>query len=221
MNVKNKNNKLIILGAGGNAVSVHNVACSAGYEVCYFIDKDKRKKNFLNVPILEQMEEIKNIEDYDYALSFGSNFLRERVFNDIISKYRSIKFPKLIHKTAVISLGASIAEGCIIMPNVVVGPKTKVGKFCILNTNSCLEHDNKMLDFSSIGPRVVTGGNVTIGNRSYIAIGAVVKNNTSIDNDSIIGSNSYLNKRVGGNSIYYGSPAKFIRTRSKEENYIY
>ncbi|PPR78480.1 MAG: UDP-N-acetylbacillosamine N-acetyltransferase [Alphaproteobacteria bacterium MarineAlpha2_Bin1] len=221
MNVKDKNKKLIIFGAGGNAISVYNVAFSAGYQISYFIDKEKKEKNFLDIPILGELEEIKNFDEYEFALSFGSNFLRERVFNDIKSKYKFLKFPTLIHRTVVLSLGAKIGKGCIIMPNVVVGPNTTVGKFCILNTNSCLEHDNNMSDFSSVGPRVVTGGNVIIGSRSYIAIGAVIKNNTSIDNDSIIGSNSYLNKKVENNAIYYGSPAKFIRNRTKEENYIY
>ena len=217
----NKQRKLIIFGAGGNAVSVHNVACSAGYQTCYFIDKNKSKNYFLDVPVLKKLEEVNKLEDYDYAISFGSNFIREKVFQDINAEYKFLNFPILIHKTAVISVGVNIAKGCIIMPNAVVGPKTKIGKFCILNTNSCLEHDNNMLEFSSIGPRAVTGGNVIIGKRSYIAIGAVIKNNTSIDADSVIGANSYLNKKVESNSIYYGSPAQFIRTRSKEDSYIF
>ena len=76
MNLDNKYKKLIIFGAGGNAVSVYNVACSAGYKTCYFIDKYKRDKNFLDIPILRELEEINNFEDYNFALSFGSNFQR-------------------------------------------------------------------------------------------------------------------------------------------------
>jgi UDP-3-O-[3-hydroxymyristoyl] glucosamine N-acyltransferase len=62
------------------------------------------------------------------------------------------------------------------MPNAVIGPNSKVGKFCIINTNASIDHDCLMQDYSSLAPRVVTGGDVVIGKRTSISIGATIRN---------------------------------------------
>ena len=83
-----------------------------------------------------------------------------------------------------------------------------------------IEHDNIFKDFSSAGPRVVTGGNVIIGEHSYIGIGAIIKEKIEIQEDTIIGANSYVNKNCAKNLIFYGSPARKIKKRLFNENYF-
>ena len=83
-----------------------------------------------------------------------------------------------------------------------------------------IEHDNIFEDFSSTGPRVVTGGNVIIGKHSYVGMGAVIKEKIKIKEDTIIGSNSYVNKNCDKNLIFYGSPARKVKKRMFNENYF-
>lgn len=50
-----------------------------------------------------------------------------------------------------------------------------------------------------------------IGNNVWIGANAVILHGVTIGDNSIIGANSVVNKNVKPNSVYAGSPAKFIK----------
>ena len=207
-----KINKLIIIGAGGHAVSVANVALSAGYEIAYFLDIKKNSSSLLGFSVIDDISKLSNISHYDFSIALGDNHERSRIYKEFSNNYSNIRFPSLIHKTAVVSHFTSIGIGTIVMPNAIIGPNSIVGDFCILNTKSSIDHDCAMLDYSSLGPNAVTGGTVRIGYHSSISIGAIVKDNINIGDDSILGANSFLNKNLPNNSLAYGTPAKIIKS---------
>ena len=64
------------------------------------------------------------------------------------------------------------------------------------------------------------GGNVCVGERSAICIGASVKHGLDIGDDAVVGGGSYVAKDVQGSSIYYGVPAKFIKQRTSSDKYL-
>ena len=82
------------------------------------------------------------------------------------------------------------------MSGVTINTQTKIGKHCIINTSSSIDHNNNFKNFSSCGPGVITGGNVNVGENSYIGIGATIKNGIKIGKNTIIGGNSYVNKKA-------------------------
>ena len=146
--------------------------------------------------------------------------MRERIYNELIAKYPSLHFPTLIHQSATVCLFSSIGYGTVVMPNAVIGPNTKVGKFCLINTQASIDHDCVMLDYSSLAPSSITGGTVQIGIRSAVSIGATIKHGLKIGNDSVVGANSYLNKDLPNNQVAYGTPAKQVRTRNIGDSYL-
>jgi acetyltransferase EpsM len=89
-----------------------------------------------------------------------------------------------------------------------------------LNTSCSIDHDNYLKNFSSAGPGAVTGGNVVVGEQSHLGLGCVVKDQINISKNTIIGSASLVNKNCEKNSIYFGTPAKKIRLRLSNENYL-
>ncbi len=56
--------------------------------------------------------------------------------------------------------------------------------------------------------------------KSYIGLGSKIKNNILIENSVIIGSSSNVIKNCNKESIYFGNPAKKIRKKRKNENYL-
>ena len=100
------------------------------------------------------------------------------------------------------------------------GSNSNVGACCIVNTKSSIDHDCVMNDFSSVGPGVVCGGNVTVGKRSAVSIGTVVKHNLDIGDDVVVGANSYVNKNIESGVVAYGSPSKNVRERKKGDAYL-
>ncbi len=211
---------LVIFGSGGHAVSVANVALSAGYEIKYFVDKDKRDLNLLGYSIVGDIDNYEDAESFSFAIAVGDNALREKIHKELMSKNLNLNFPSLIHSTAVVSSFCEIADGTVVMPKAVIGPNSKVGKFCLINTQASIDHDCEMLDYSSLAPASVTGGSVKIGFRSVISIGAVIKHGLRIGDDSVVGANSYLNKDLPSNQIAYGTPAKYVRARVVGDPYL-
>ena len=218
-NTENCSN-LIIIGAGGHATSIANVATAAGFKIAGFVDPHKSGQLHINIPVLRDMNELDDIRKYDYAIAVGDNSNRERLRRELVERYDHLKFPPIIHSSAIVSDHATIGDGTVVMPNAVVGPNTNVGEFCILNTMSSIDHDCVICDFASLAPGVVTGGNVRIGMRSAVSIGAVIKHGIKIGEDSVVGANSFVNKEISSNVVVYGNPAKVIRKRKIGDPYL-
>ena len=153
-------------------------------------------------------------------IKIGDNEIRHRVANEYKNKLSDAKFPSLIHNSSVIGIATKISDGTVIMPQTNIGPNSSIGNFCIVNSGSSIDHDCKLGDFSSIAPGVFTGGNVTIGVRSAISIGTIVKQGISIGEDVVIGAKSYVDKDLDDCIIAYGIPCVKIRSRNRGESYL-
>lgn len=217
---KSKHKPLVIIGSSGHAISVANVAISAGYVIKNFVDASKYGSTQLGIEIISDLNSIPNPKDYCYAIAIGDNWTRYQVYNQLKHKYGELVYPILIHSSATISVFANIGQGTIIMPQAVVGPRTSIGDFCILNTHSSIDHDCLMQNYCSLAPSATTGGNVYIGELSAVLIGAKISHKLNIGNNCIIGANSYLNKNTSNNQVFYGTPAKLIRTRESSDPYL-
>ncbi len=220
LKIDQDNFSLVIIGAGGHAVSVANVALSMGYKIKYFIDKNKVNKELLGIEIIDDLSELEQDNLTNLAIAVGDNYAREKIYNNITNRYKNINFPVLIHQSACISFFTKIGVGTVVMPNAVVGPNSNIGKLCIINTQASIDHDCTLLDFSSMAPASVTGGAVEIGARTSVSINATIKNGLKIGNDCVVGANSYLNKNISSNQVVYGSPAKFVRYRENDDPYL-
>ncbi len=212
--------RLVILGAGGHGVSAYNVALSAGFDVTQFVDPRLRGEKLLGIEIVGDLSEITGAGNLQVFIALGDNDSRFCIHSDLSTQYPAVSFPRLIHASAVISSFASIGEGAIVMPGSVVGPNTAIGRFCILNTRSAIDHDGVMGDCSSLAPGVTLGGKVRIGLRSAISIGAVIKDDITIGDDCVVGASSYVNANLPGNCVAYGTPAKVVRSRSRADPYL-
>lgn len=211
---------LVVIGAGGHAVSVSNVAHSAGFEIKYYVDRKWDGRILPGGNILDDIDSISNIDQYDFCIAIGDNAVREQVHSNLLNRYSTLTFPALIHSSAIIADSVAVGDGTIVMPGVIVGPNTMIGKFCILNSGSSIDHECTMQDYSSLAPGAITGGSVSIGARSAISIGAVVKHGLTIGNDCVLGAHSYLNRDLRHNQLAYGSPARIVRSRDVGDPYL-
>ena len=211
---------LVIFGAGGHAVSVASVAMSAGFHIECFIDETRGGQQLLGARIVSHITDLVDTSVYFYSVAIGDNSVRQKVSENAMSQLRGCEFPPLVHKSAIVASFASVGRGTVIMPNSVVGANTRIGRFCVINSSSSVDHDSYMADYSSIAPGVVTGGRVRIGCRSAVSIGAVIKQGVNIGSDCVVGANSYLNGDLVDNKVAYGSPARVVRSRMIGDDYL-
>jgi len=193
--------KLVIIGAGGHAVSVANVAICAGFEIISFVDSNKAGSKLLNREIIGNINSLLDPFEFEFSIGIGDNYSRSKVFYELIHHFPGMNFPALIHPSAIVSNFSTLDMGVTLMPLSLVGPNVRIGKFCILNSHSSIDHDSSMAEFA-------------------LSIGAIVKHGVQIGRDSVLGANSYLNEDLGERLVAYGSPAKAFKKRNPQDPYL-
>lgn len=199
-----KKNSLIIIGAGGHGKVIADIAIKLGYTDIKFVD-DNLTGFCMDFPIVGKTCDITalNKENTDFVIGVGNNGVRKK-----ISESYNVNWVTLIHPSAQISINVDIGVGSVIMALAVVNANTTIGKHCIINSCSVVEHDNIIEDFVHISPKAALGGAVHVGKGSHVGIGSTVKNGVSICDSCIIGAGAVLVKNADVSGIYIGVPAK-------------
>lgn len=217
---------VVIVGSSGHAsVIVDIINVEGKYNIVGFID-DFRKvgDTTLEIPVLGSSKDLPNlIKKYTLngiIIAIGDNFIRKKVTSEIKIISPNLNFINCIHPSAIISKNVVIREGTVVMAGSIINPSVIIGAFCILNTNSSIDHDSEMLDFSSLAPNVSTGGGCSIGELSSIGIGSTLKHGIKIGNNTVIGAGSLVLKDIENNVVSYGVPTKIIRTRKVNDRYL-
>ena len=214
------NESLFVIGAGGHAKSIAEVAIAAGFTIEAFISPSAEGSEFMGVRVLGGLPEDISVRTESISIGIGANYLREKVLLELQRSCQPSRFPTLIHPSAIIASTAQIEMGTTIHQNSVVGPSTRIGKFCTVNTSATIDHDCVMHDFSSVGPGAHTGGGVTIGKRAHISIGAIAIHGIDIGNDSILGAGSCATESIPELTISVGTPARALKQRSINDPYL-
>ena len=220
--------KIIIFGTGDHArVVFSEIIRLKNFKILGFTDellnKGKvvevyKKKEYKNLGGLNSVEKYKKIYG---IIAVGDNYLRKKILKDAeFSLKKNIKWATIVSKNSILNGNVTVGEGTVIISNSVINTGTKIGKHCLINTSSSIDHDNDFNNFSSTGPGVTTGGNVKVGGTSHLSIGCTIKNDITIKSNTIVGGNSFVNKDCDENSVYYGVPAKKIRSRNENEKYL-
>lgn len=208
---------LIVIGAGGHAGSVADAARSAGFTIVGFFDGSTDRTTSGREP-LDSLDGI-DLEATAFALGIGANYSREDACAAIKNSYPGARFPVIVHSSAWVSPSANLAEGAVVMSMASVGPGCSVGLGSLVNTGSSLDHDSEMGSFASLGPGARTGGNVTIGERTVIGLNAGILQGISVGSDTVIGARSLVNKGMPDSVVAYGTPAKVVRQRQRNDRY--
>jgi sugar O-acyltransferase (sialic acid O-acetyltransferase NeuD family) len=217
---------IVIVGSSGHAKVIIDIVEHEGrYKIAGLLDRFRSiGEQTLGYEVLGQEEDlpqlIKRRSLAGVIVAIGDNFIRAKVAMRIAEIYPALHFVHTIHPRASIAREVFIGEGTVIMAGVSVNPSCSIGRHCILNTNSSLDHDSVMEEFSSLGPGATTGGNCRIGAYSAVSIGATLIHNVRIGEHTIIGAGSAVLKNLESFTVAYGTPAKVIRERKKGDTYL-
>lgn len=197
-------NRLIIIGAGGQGKVIADIAMKMGYTDICFVD-DHAEGTRLGFPIIGSSADLKQLDDgrTDFVIGIGNNAVRKKA-----AEGHNIPWATLIHPSAQIAADVSIGPGTVIMAGAVVNVSASVGKHCIINTGAIVEHDNVIEDYVHLSPGAVLGGTVRIGELTHVAIGATVRNNIDICRDCTIGAGAVVVKNIERSGVYIGVPAR-------------
>lgn len=218
--------KIILFGASDHCkYTIDIIEKEAKYEIYGILDKKLNKKElFYDYPVLGYLEELKqlaNLLDIKKGIvAIGDNFIRAKLVNEILEFVPDFEFVNAIHPSVIVGKNTKIGKGCVFMAGVIINNDCLVGNHIFLATNSSLDHDSTILDYSSFSPGVTTGGRVIIGECTAVGIGATILHYKTIGSNCVVGASSLVNKDIENNSLVYGIPAKVVRKRESGEKYL-
>lgn len=199
----------VIIGASGHGKVVADIIQKSGDKVFEFLDDNPKLVGlFEGFSVLGNVDTYKkylNNLDIKFIVAIGNATIREK----IVQKMEEVNWYTAIHPSAIVSIiDVKINKGTVVMANAVINPGTRIGRHCIINTASVVEHDNRIEDFVHVSVGAKLAGNVHLGKRTWVGIGATVSNNLTICSDCIIGAGGVVVKNIDKPGIYIGVPVK-------------
>ena len=187
---------IILIGGGGHCVSVIDVIENDNkFNILGILDSNIKENNVLGYKILggdNLIPELVNENTY-FLITVGqikSYSTRKKIAKILIEN--KAKFATIISTLAYVSKHATIGEGSIIMNGAVVNAKSTIGKNCIINTKSNVEHGVSIGDFCHLSTCAVINGDSVIGNGTFIGSNATISNGVLIEEKSIISAGKFI-----------------------------
>ncbi|MDO5510452.1 MAG: acetyltransferase [Weeksellaceae bacterium] len=218
--------KIIVFGTsdqGKHAIDIihsHNK-----FEIVGFLDqKHADFKDFEGYPVLGYLEHIPQIlqkhpDLHGFVVAIGDNFFRAKVYNEVLAKCQLTPIIA-IHASATVSETTQIGQGTMITAGAIVNNHCTIGNNVFLGTKTSVDHDCVIEDHSSLLPGVTTGGRVIIGEMCAIGLGTNIIHGRKIGKNTVIGAGSTVIKDLPEGIVAYGSPAKEVRKREKNDKYL-
>jgi sugar O-acyltransferase (sialic acid O-acetyltransferase NeuD family) len=189
---------IVLIGGGGHCISVIDVIENENkFSILGVLDSNINENNILGYQILggdNLIPELVNQNTY-FLITVGQikNYSIRKNIAKILTE-NNAKLATVISPLAYVSKYAAIGEGSIIMNGAVVNAKSTIGKNCIINTKSNVEHGVSIGDFCHISTCAVVNGDSSIGMGTFIGSNSTISNGIIIKENSIISAGKFIGK---------------------------
>jgi sugar O-acyltransferase (sialic acid O-acetyltransferase NeuD family) len=202
---------LVILGCGGHARSVADVALAAGYCRLLFIDDNAQlAEDMLGHPVQRELPRVLP-GGWEWIAAAGDNRLRQHQIATVEqSAWPSNSLATLISPTATIGAGAGIGAGSFIGHHAHVGPLAQLGTGVIVNTGALVEHDCVIGDYAHVSVNATVAGRSRVGSRCFICASSTVIDGISIGDDITLGAGAVAIVSLATSATYIGIPARML-----------
>lgn len=205
----NKPVQLLVVGAGGHARVIIDVARAAGFEPIVALDPYSVGTFCNGVEVIGGDELAPGLITKgvrDAVVAIGDNRLRLKIGERLCEI--GFTLPLLAHPSAILSPSALIGDGTVIMPLAVVNASATIGRMAVINTGAVIEHDCDIGDGAHVAPGCQLGGTVSVGSGALIGIGSVVRPEARIGDFAVIGAGSTVIRDIAGHGVATGCPAR-------------
>ena len=200
---------MYLYGASGHGKVIAEIAEENNLLIEAFIDQNILRKDLLGYKVIHKIPQA----NAEIVISIGNNFTRK----SIATSNPTLRFISLIHPKSIISKRSTVDVGTVVMGGVTINPETKIGKHCIINTNSSIDHDCIIEDFVHVSPNVALAGDVRIGEGTHIGIGANIIQGIKIGKWCTIGAGSVIIRDVPDGATVVGNPGRIIKITEMQD----
>ena len=203
---------LLILGAGGHGKVVADCALACGWEdVAFLDDRYPQLSSIGHWPVIGKIDftAIDKTQYKHLALGVGNNKLRLKWLKQGVEL--GFVFPALLHPSAVVSPFASVGDGSVVFAKAVINVDAQIGRAVIINTASVVEHDCVVADACHISPTACMAGEVSLGEYSWLGMGANIIQCITVGSGVIIGAGAVVVANIADDQTVVGIPAKPLK----------
>lgn len=119
----------------------------------------------------------------------------------------------LVDPTAIVAHSAIVGDGGFVNAGCIIGGAAVLDRHVVVNRGASIGHHGTVGAFASIGPGVVTCGEVEIGAGAMIGAGAVLLAKVHIGAGAIVGAGSVVVHDVPSGATVVGNPARITAPR--------
>jgi UDP-perosamine 4-acetyltransferase len=179
--------RLLVLGAGGHARAVADLAVACGRRIAGFLGARGAPETADVVGSDDDLARLFGERRFDEAIvGVGNTALARRA--ELFARLRElgVSTPTLVHPSAVVSPSATVGPGSVLFPLVVVGADVSVGENAVIYSKSVVEHGCRIGDHAFLAPGVILCGDVCVESGAFIGAGAVVVPGVVIGKEAVV-----------------------------------
>jgi acetyltransferase EpsM len=202
-----------IIGTGGHARVVHELALACGGVVEAFVDpvgdahaQDRPGGLPVGLPVERGFGALG--PGRLYTVGIGDNALRRE--SDAQAAATGAEAATLAHPRAHVEVSVELGRGSQVCIGAVVCAGASVGRGVIINSGAIVEHECAIGDFAHVCPGAALAGRVTVGAGAMIGLGARVIQGVTIGAGAIVGAGAVVLEDVPAGARVAGVPARAI-----------
>lgn len=209
----------ILWGSSGHAKVLANLIAQKHGKIVALFDNDPASISVVDgVPLYigeagfkQWLGETTNPANVSGLVAIGGSRGKDRLEIQELFRKHGIRLAPVVHAQAFVCPSATLGEGTQVLAHALVASDAVVGKACILNHKSSVDHECVIGDGVHLAPGAILCGCVEVGDYAMIGAGAVVLPRVKIGKGAIIGAGAVVTQDIPDGVVAHGSPAKVVR----------
>lgn len=176
-----------------------------------FRTKDRHQD--LPVHAFEELHRHFNPGETAVAIAIGphdANRRRAELLRDVVN--RGFETLTYVSTRSMTWPGLGIGRNSFVFEGTVVQPFARIGSNTIVRSSVHVSHHVEIEDDCFISAGVCFGGGAKVRRRAFIGLNATIRDNIEIAEGCVVGAGSVVMANTEPDSVYFGAPARRVRT---------
>ena len=197
--------RLVILGAGGHARAVADLAVACGFIVAGFTDRAPGPGVIGTDADVAALARAGRIDGA--VVGVGNTALARRTELFALLQAAGVNTPALVHPRAVVSPSCRVGAGAAVFPSV-LGAGVTVGENAVIYSGVVAEHDCAIGAHAYLAPGAILSGAVVVEDGAFVGAGAVILPHVVVGPGAVVAAGAVVTASVRAGVTVVGVPAR-------------
>jgi len=197
--------RILILGAGGHARAVADLAEVCAFTLVGFIDRAAGPGVIGGDADVAALARAGRMDGA--VVGVGNTALTRRAELFALLRHAGVPAPTLVHPRAVVSPSCRIGAGTVVFP-ATLGAHVTVGDNAVIYSGAVAEHECRIGDHAYLSPGVILSGTVTVERGAFVGTGAVLLPGVVVGAGAVVAAGAVVTADVREGDTVIGVPAR-------------